>query len=223
MSERGGKEETNKIRRYQPINMRPAGQAKPHSHARCGASREVIAGEYDEGPSARAGANLLGDEASSGVKRPGPENTGETTFRVSEAWLAAGKAGELASVLGEVEAALVREVACLEVHKKVLIRERDELETEAYMLEGMVWHANEDAHKHRMNLEVDLENDFRELGEWLEGVMLEVREEAVAVECERLEVVHHRQAVGQRGARIRAVGVGLGSLASRERRQDRAR
>ena len=189
--------------------MRPAGAMAPHPLTQRGVLGGEIAGDYDDGPSTRAGVVPSGDETNSGETRLGPENKEEESFGVSREWWASGKANELATVLGEVVAALEREVVRLDTEEFVLILEREVMGRESDMLPGMIWHATEDAREHMINMEFEAERVSRETLRFLEGLWDEHHIEASCVEGARLESVYRRQAVAKRRDALRAMHVAL--------------
>lgn len=193
----------DKIRRWQPKSMRPAGEIAPHPLMQRGVCGGVIAGEYDDGPPARVGANPRVGEANSGEMHLGPENNGEETSGVSRAWWASGKASELASVLGEMVAALGREVERLSIEEFVLTREREVLAVEDDVLSGMLWEAVKDARSRMTNEVCD------EVCERLEGELHGLYTEGNCVEGARIELVCDRQTEARRRDALRAMRAAL--------------
>ena len=141
-----------------------------------------------------------------GGMRPAPKERGVTTFTVSGTWWAAGKAGELATALGEVGAAYAQDAQRLDVEEAVLIKERDALGAE-YNL----WHAAE-----RVRLQsVDHEGVSWEAGaarELVDGRLEKIMTEGRGVEGARLDLIYYRQQVVRRGTSLRVMSAVLAEV-----------
>ena len=168
----------------------------PHSPAQGVGSGGETAGEYDRGPSTGAGEHLHGGETNLGGTRSSPGNTGETVFTVSREWLATGKGGELASILGELASTYAREDTYLQVQEMVVDRECDKLETDLTVLIDTACRARQGAHGQQISVTRDRA--------WVVN-----RVEKRALEYTKFTVTLDRRELARRGWRFNSLRAAL--------------